>query len=836
MGVRPVTLPIRPFALMIGGAPLAAAVLGWLALAGSGTPVLLAALAAVAACPVLLLLLGWSVAGHAAERNRMAAALRDKTAALIEESNKRRAIELALDRYVQRERQFSAAVESTGHPVISKTLDGTITAWNPAAERLFGFTAAEAIGNNIAIIIPPDLRAEHSAMIEQSLADQPVENVETIRAAKGGRRIDVSITIRPVKSSAGVIVGMAKTARDITEQKFAEEKFRLAVESCPSGMLMVDRAGIIVMVNTEIERLFGYRRDELIGRSVDILAPTRLRAHHARHRNGFIHQPHNRHMGAVRDLFGQRKDGTEFPIEVGLNPIRTREGLLVLSAIVDISERKRLERLKDEFVSTVSHELRTPLTSIAGSLGLLIGGATGKLPEPAARLLAIAQANSQRLVRLVNDILDIEKMESNRIDFYFRPVEARALVEQAIEANRGFTEAYGVRVRLDPASVGGDVYADPDRLVQVVTNLLSNAIKFSPPDAEVLVTVEHRAHLVRICVRDHGPGIPADFRPHMFDKFAQADATDARRKGGTGLGLSIVRQIVTRLGGTVDFADAPGGGTVFHVDLTGRARVAEREIDRDTELGAVRILLCADDPNRGIVIREGLGPIGFATDFAYTAADAITRARATPYGAFVVDLDLPDGESAGLIRDLRTLPRECGRTPIIGMTADIRRDHDAPTSSEPDDWVNKPVDPDRLAQILDQVLPHTASGRAHILHVDDDPAVLEVVARALAATADVLSVDSLDDARRALAEHHFDLAVLDVDLGRASGLDLLPELRGEAGRAIPVIIFSADGATSADEERVHASLIKSRAALESLVTTVHERLTPRHSHAPQETA
>ncbi len=173
MGVQPVTLPIRPFALMIGGALLAAAVLGWLAVAVSGTPALAAALAMAAACPVLLL--GWLMARHSADRTRMAADLRDKTAALIEESNKRRAIELALDRYVQRERLFSAAVESAGHPVISKTLDGTITAWNPAAERLFGFTAAEAIGNNVDIIIPPDFRDEHAAMVAQSLADRPVE-------------------------------------------------------------------------------------------------------------------------------------------------------------------------------------------------------------------------------------------------------------------------------------------------------------------------------------------------------------------------------------------------------------------------------------------------------------------------------------------------------------------------------------------------------------------------------------------------------------------------------------------------------------------------------------
>ncbi len=231
-------------------------------------------------------------------------------------------------------------------------------------------------------------------------------------------------------------------------------------------------------------------------------------------------------------------------------------------------------------------------------------------------------------------------------------------------------------------------------------------------------SVQQRAHLVRISVRDHGPGIPADFRAHMFAKFAQADATDARRKGGTGLGLSIVKQIVSRLGGTVDFEDASGGGTVFHVDLAGRAQVTEREIDRDTEPGAVRILLCADDPNRATAVRAGLRPFGFVTDFAHTRTDAIRRGAATPYRAFVVDLDLPDGESGRLIHDLRSLPRRRGKAPIIGMAADIRRDHAGPASFEPDDWVDKPVDPDRLAQILEQAGAANANGRLHIPHVD----------------------------------------------------------------------------------------------------------------------
>ena len=201
-------------------------------------------------------------------------------------------------------------------------------------------------------------------------------------------------------------------------------------------------------------------------------------------------------------------------------------------ALVDISERKRTERLKDEFVSTVSHELRTPLTSITGSLGLLMGNAAGKLPEPAARLLAIAHANSQRLGRLINDILDMEKIESGQVIFNLKRLDVQSLVEQTIEANRGFAQGFGVRLRLDDAlAAAGTVHADPDRLAQVVTNLLSNAIKFSPAGEEVVVAVAKRSKTIRISVRDHGHGIPAEFKPRIFEKFAQADATDARQKG-----------------------------------------------------------------------------------------------------------------------------------------------------------------------------------------------------------------------------------------------------------------------------------------------------------------
>jgi signal transduction histidine kinase len=271
------------------------------------------------------------------------------------------------------------------------------------------------------------------------------------------------------------------------------------------------------------------------------------------------------------------------------------DGRGLLRALRYAIERKRLERLKEEFVSTVSHELRTPLTSIAASLGLLVGQTGEVLPGPTARLLSIAAANTQRLVRLVNDILDIEKLESGRVVFDFQKVNVRALVEHAIEANKDLAESHHVRIRLMDSSSIGEVRADADRLVQVVTNLLSNSIKFSPADSEVIVSIANEADSVRISLRDHGIGISADFRDQLFEKFAQADATNARREGGTGLGLSIAKQIIERLGGEVGFRDAPGGGSVFYVDLPTWEIAVLHESEIAAGNAASRNLLAQDD-------------------------------------------------------------------------------------------------------------------------------------------------------------------------------------------------------------------------------------------------
>jgi PAS domain S-box-containing protein len=263
------------------------------------------------------------------------------------------------------------------------------------------------------------------------------------------------------------------------------------------------------------------------------------------------------------------------------NRFRTRSGLyrwlawrvyfdpetgLVYGVVRDVDERKRVDHMKDEFIS-VSHELRTPLTSIRGALGLLAGGVAGELTPQASNLLDIAASNSERLVRLINDILDIEKVESGNLGFRLEPLDLASVLKEALEINAVYARYYDVALRPVRSEPGVVVLGDPDRLQQVLANLLSNAAKFSPHGGTVEVEMVREAGRVRISVSDHGPGIPEEFRSRVFERFAQADHSVARQERGTGLGLSISKAIVERHGGRIWFESEPGMRTTFSFDL-----------------------------------------------------------------------------------------------------------------------------------------------------------------------------------------------------------------------------------------------------------------------------
>lgn len=694
---------------------------------------------------------------------------------------------------------------------------GTVSRVNPRSMPILGYAPEEMMGHSAAEFLDPNDLDNTRAEMRKARRGGIMRNFECRYAHKDGHTVALSWTgLWSEPDQLYFFFG-----RDMTEQRLGEEKFRLAFESSPSGMIMIDATGTIQMVNAETEKLFGYRRQELIGHSVDLLVPPQFRDDGLQCPTRFIDHTDVRQMGIRRDLFGLRKDGTEFPIEAGLSSIETPNGLIVLSTVIDISERKRVERLKDEFVSTVSHELRTPLTSITASLGLLAGGGVAKLPDKVAHLIGIAHTNSRRLVRLINDILDVEKIEAGKVVFNLERVDMRSLVEQTIEANREFAEGFGVRLRLDPGSGSGasDVTADSDRLTQVVTNLLSNAVKFSPKGEVVVVGLEPRDAAIRLTVRDHGAGIPDDFKPRIFEKFAQADATDARQRNGTGLGLSIVKQIVGRLNGEVGFEDAAGGGTIFHVDLPIWKLPADGEFSRRSGPSHTRLLICEDDPPAANLLAEQLAKAGYTSDIATTGVEAIERATAVRYAAILIDLQLPDCNGISLIQQLRAQPQNRD-TQIVVAPADPDRGRGDIRSSILDvlDWIQKPVDIDRLARLLDRPVVRNAS-RPRILHVDD-PDELHVVRRALSAAADWVSVGSIDAARRALATDRFDLVVVDIALAGGSGLDLLPDLRDSEGRAIPVIVLSEPGANPTCAAQVQAALTKSHASIDQLVATL----------------
>lgn len=374
------------------------------------------------------------------------------------------------------------------------------------------------------------------------------------------------------KDEVGVLArafrGMAEALAD--RQAHLEEKearIRAILEAAGNPIVTIDGAGTIYSANPATTRLFGYARDELIGANVKLLMTAADARNHDKYLNDFHLSGRAAIIGVGREVRGRRKDGSIVPIHLAVSRMRLKDRVMFTGVMTDMSAQKRIDRLKNEFVSTVSHELRTPLTSIKGALGLLQGRVMGALPEEIGQMIGIAHSNSERLARLIDDILDIEKIEAGKLSFRPRPIAVGAFLDHMIAAAQGQATAAGVKLVKRPLSAPMQIEADPDRLAQVVGNLLSNAIKFSPTGSTVTLAARQRREGVRIIVADSGPGIAEEFRDKMFAKFAQADGSDTRQRGGTGLGLAISKAIVEAHGGHIGFRTRMGKGTLIYFDL-----------------------------------------------------------------------------------------------------------------------------------------------------------------------------------------------------------------------------------------------------------------------------
>ncbi|GFM30077.1 ATP-binding protein [Novosphingobium sp. PY1] len=590
------------------------------------------------------------------------------------------------------------------------------------------------------------------------------------------------------------------------------------LENAMDGILTLNPSGSIESSNAATTRLFGFREAELDRRDVAMLFAGQPAIGAFARELREIHLSRD-NQGTARELTGKRKDGTEFPIEIALSAMVLNEGLRYVAVIRDITERKRVEQLKSEFVSTVSHELRTPLTSIAGSLGLLSGGAAGELSERAGRLISIAQNNANRLVRLINDILDIEKIESGSMPFHNREIDLTAALAESIEANRSFADGYGVRLALKAPQGTLLINADPDRLAQVFANLMSNAIKFSPKGGTVTVTVTPGTRSHRVSFADEGLGIPEEFRSRIFGKFAQADSSDTRQKGGTGLGLSIVREIVQRLGGEVSFESQLNEGTSFHVDLP--AMIARPRI---TEQGhEASLLLCGNIAASAFA--EALRRSGNTVKLVGNMEQVRDALAESVYDGIVVDMGLPDGAGIEIIRTVRETA-EHAQTPVLALGGRPGPDEMEGDAALVLDWLSKPVEVTRLIDSVDAAARVLDGTRPRVLHLEDDPDIARIVAEALEGRADVVTVDGLAAARRELAQRSFDLAILDLTLTDGDGSALLPDLHRNGEPLLPVVIFSAQDADPETAGSVDAYLTKARTPIGALVGIVESLTSP----------
>jgi PAS domain S-box-containing protein len=378
-----------------------------------------------------------------------------------------------------------------------------------------------------------------------------------------------SVVIDGARSLIGIVHDVSVRKALETAHRRAETLYRANFDQAMVGILHMSIDGRFIRVNHAACEMLGYTEAEALALGYrDITQAEDLQTSAARFeallgdpKRAFAYHVTRRVVcrdGSVRWALGS------------VSLVRTEDGApdFFLLMLQDITELKRVEQMKDEFVSTVSHELRTPLTCIRGSLGLLAGGVVGRLPDAARNLVVIAERGCERLIRLVNDILDTERIAAGGLQFDLRVAELRPLVEQAMESIEGFAQAQRVKLRMKAPAAPVLANVDAERFIQVLTNLVSNAVKFSPSGAAVDVTLSQSVDRgARLEVRDRGPGIPREFQARIFRRFSQADASSAGQKGGAGLGLSIAKAIVDHLGGTIGYRTSADAGTVFFVQL-----------------------------------------------------------------------------------------------------------------------------------------------------------------------------------------------------------------------------------------------------------------------------
>ncbi len=644
-----------------------------------------------------------------------------------------------LDQFV--ESQINQEIlDSIPEGLILADSSGSIMFLNTAAKRMHGHCFSAPV--------PPETgRRIFKNLDGPPLADDQLPIARALRGEKIAAeefvlRSESSLDPIWVAATAELLAnGVVVHCLDITSRRQAEAKsqdatqlaarFQTLLETAPDAIVEVDSAGKFVMLNAAVERLFGYKREELLGLPVEILIPEAMRHSHVKHRGDYMAHPGTRPMGIGMELLARRKDGTEFPVEVSLSPVPSSHGHHVTAIVRDVTERKRASehllalgaeftreleeknrqleqrnseveranRLKSEFLASMSHELRSPLHTIIGFADLLREELDGPLNTKQKRFVQNIHRDSQHLLEIINDLLDISKIEAGRLELRLEHFDAGHLAEEVLSSIRTQARAKSIKLEthFEPDS---PVESDKLRFKQILYNLLSNAVKFTPDQGLITVATERIGSRLQVSVADTGIGIAASDHEAIFDKFYQVGSTTKGVREGTGLGLAITRTLVEKMGGKIWVASIPGQGSTF----TFSVRLAQGSDGQNTTAKRTKpLVLLAEDGNRatGLLVNY-LEPAGYEVVRAGSLSKTVQMSRELQPNVVILDLLIPGAESWRILREMKA-QKDTAAIPVI-VTSVLDND-DAARSLGAAAYLTKPISKRLLLDTLHGCYP-----------------------------------------------------------------------------------------------------------------------------------
>ncbi len=576
------------------------------------------------------------------------------------------------------------------YAIIMLDPQGHVVSWNSGAERIKGYREDEIVGKHVsAFYLPEEIATDRPRRALELAATEGRYEDDGWRVRKDGSRFRAHVTVTALRDESGALHGFSKVTRDVSERIAVEERFRALVDTVVDGVITIDDRGRIQSFNSSAERIFGYRLHEVLGRHVRMLMPEPYRTEHDQYMENYRRTGVPRVIGVGREVVGQRKDGSVFPLDLAVSELGAAGKRLYTGVVRDITDRKRLERElqqhakdleaanrhKDQFIGILGHELRNPLAAMSASIELL----KRRTDDPAlvARTGDVIARQAQHLARLVDDLLDLTRITRGTLTLRMERVELLGLVQQAVEIMAAHTEQRGQRVALHgsgPDAIWLD--ADPARVTQAVANLLHNASKFSPSGAVIDVTVSLQDAEAVVEVRDPGAGIQPEFLPKVFELDAGYTSGDGGPQAGLGIGLQLVRRLTELHGGQVRAqSEGAGRGSTFAIRLpaphrgTGStARPPEpAAASPRAPAAAADVLVVDDNVDAATSLAQLLEVLGHRVRVAHTGLDGIQRAQAQPPHLLLLDIGLPDLDGWEVARRLRREPT-LAATRIIALT------------------------------------------------------------------------------------------------------------------------------------------------------------------------